>query len=62
MRARAVEDAARGYVAAVRANRGADAASWAAAHVALDVAWHDLIVALDDCDLCEPGTCPAEAT
>lgn len=49
---------ARAYTAARRDLAAADGSGFLRAHVECDDAWHDLLMALDECDLCEDDSCP----
>lgn len=54
-----LEHAARAYVAAHRACEDTDGRDWLPARLALDVAFHDLVlVAGFPCRSCEEGSCP----
>jgi head-tail adaptor len=55
----AIVDAARRYVSAWHAVRGADSREFAGAAADHADAFHALAVAVDrTCEICEPGTCP----
>jgi hypothetical protein len=57
-----IADVARAYCAARKANEGALYSEWESERTKLDVALHNLYVAVGyPCEFCESGSCPGEA-
>ena len=55
-----IEDAARAYVGARITAANSSGPDQLQAVIELDRCWHDLqAIVLDDCTMCDPGTCPS---